>query len=312
VLLTLLLGTMLWVEAPFWLFAAVVSLRSVFLAMDPPVRGAVIPHLVPPEKIAQALALNTAVLNMSRLIGPAIAGLLLTGMEAHQIMWVAAAAFSVEVLTLTRVRLERADMDRKKREQADLREALAFLKGHPHLPSLMVLAVVPMVFGFPYSSMMPVFARDLLQLGPDGFGLLLSVSAAGALIGSLWLSASDGRQRHGRVLVLSLLGFGLSLGGFMLAGNYLIALAMMFWVGFSSQTYRTTSRIAVQLQTPDHLRGRIMSIALMDRGFIPLGALLIGWVAAEVGTLAAGLMMGAGCVLVTLAVFLWRREVWNV
>ena len=87
---------------------------------------------------------------------------------------------------------------------------------------------------------------------------------------------------------------------------------MMFLVGLSSQIYRTTSRIVLQHRVPDHLRGRILSIALMDRGLIPLGSILLGVIAEEAGTWWAGLTMGSGCVVVTLVLLAARRQIWNL
>ena len=86
----------------------------------------------------------------------------------------------------------------------------------------------------------------------------------------------------------------------------------MFLVGLTSQTYRTMSRITLQMHVPDQLRGRILSIALMDRGFIPLGAMLIGAIAAWAGALWAGAVMGVGCIATTFVIVARRRQIWKL
>jgi MFS transporter, DHA1 family, staphyloferrin A biosynthesis exporter len=316
-LLTFALGALLLQGAGFWLFAAVVTLRSILMAMDPPVRNSMIPNLVQPEGLTSAIAWNTTMLNLSRIVGPAVAGAMLVAMPANGIFWISGWGFLVEVLCLSFIRMQTGtgtarQRPRPKKVKGDLREALLYIRRHPNAQSLLLLAVVPMVFGFPYTSMMPLFAKELLGLGPDGFGALLSVSAIGALVGSLFLSVAANRLGAGKWLISSLIVFGLCLLGFMLMHDFLWAAVMMFGVGLASQTYRTLSRMTIQLQVPDHLRGRIMSIALMDRGFIPLGALLIGVLATSAGTLAAGVTMGAGCVVITLAVLVLRRQIWDV
>ncbi|WP_232463436.1 MFS transporter [Tumebacillus avium] len=312
-LLTLLIGLLFFLDSPFWLFAAAVCVRAVFQTMDPPIRNSMIPNLVPDDFIGRAIAMNTMALNLSRIIGPAIAGVLLATLETHEVIWLGAGGLVIELIALYLLRpVKEQGISSKGPLRDDVGEAFAFIKTKRTVQSLLLLAVVPMVFGFPYTSMLPVFVDQLMNLGPGGFGALLSVSAAGAVLGSVWLSLRKGQQHAGRWLITSVLGFGSSLLLFMFAGNFWLAAVMMFFVGLTGQTYRTMSRITMQMQVPDHLRGRIMSIALMDRGFMPLGAILIGTVATSFGALWAGVMMGAGCIVVTLAVLLTRRQIWHI
>jgi hypothetical protein len=91
-----------------------------------------------------------------------------------------------------------------------------------------------------------------------------------------------------------------------------VALGALFLTGLAGQAYRTSSRITLQSKVPDQLRGRILSIALMDRGFIPVGAVLLGAVADVAGVAWAGTLMGGGCLVVTLTVVAWRREIWSL
>jgi MFS family permease len=312
-LLTLGIGAILWMKMGFLAFAAVVALRSALMAMDPPVRNSMLPNLVEESAVPSAIALNTTVLNLSRIIGPATAGLLLTVIDPARIFFVSAATLAIELLCLCLIRMRpQTGASKPKMTKAGCAEAFAYIRRHPNVQSLLILAIVPMVFGFPYTSMMPLFAQDLYDLGPDGFGALLSVSAVGAIVGSFWLSLVGDRIGSGKWLITSVIGFGISLISFMLMDSFFAASCAMFLVGLTSQTYRTLSRMTIQMEVPDHLRGRIMSIALMDRGFIPLGALLIGFVATHYGTLQAGLMMGCGCVLITLLMLGVRRQIWNI
>ncbi|GAX90008.1 MFS transporter [Effusibacillus lacus] len=310
-LLTFCIAYLMAIGSPFWLFAAVVTLRSILTAMDPPIRNALIPNLVPETSMASAIAINTTVINLSRIVGPAIAGALLAVMKIETVFWISAWSVAAVLLSLMVIRPESdRDVAAKSKGKANIYEAIAYVKQNPSVQSLLILAIVPMVFGFPYTSMMPVFARDLMQLGPEGFGALLSISSIGAIAGSAWLSIGREMKGAGKWLVCSVIGFGLSLLLFVVTSNFLLAAIAMFLVGLTSQTYRTMSRITLQMQVPDPLRGRILSIALMDRGFIPLGAIMIGAIAGWAGTLWAGLVMGAGCVAVTLAVIFARRQIW--
>ena len=309
---TFCVGYLLAASSPFWLLAVVVTLRSVFMAAVIPVRNSLIPNLVPESQVASAVAVDTAVRNLSRILGPAIAGALLAVMEVADVFWISGCSIVAVLLSLFVVRPESNRDAVSNSMKADIQEAAVYVKNSPSVQSLLILAVVPMVFAFPYTAMMPLFAEDLLQLGPEGLGILLSVAAAGALVGSAWLSLGSEAGGTGKWLVCSTVAFGLFLLLFMFAQSLVTAAVMMFLVGLASATYRTMSRITLQTRVPDRLRGRILSIALMDRGLMPLGAILIGVVAEWAGAFWAGMVMGGGCVAVTLAVLAARRQIWNL
>ena len=309
---TLCVGYLLAAGSPFWVLAAVVTLRSVLVAVVIPVRNSLIPNLVPESQVASAVAVDTAVRNLARILGPGIAGTLLAVMEVADVFWISAGSIVAVLVSLFVVRPESNREAVSTNIKTDIQEAAAYVKNSPSVQSLLILAVVPMVFGFPYTAMMPLFAEDLLQLGPEGLGVLLSVAAAGALVGSAWLSMGGETEGAGKWLVCSTIGFGLFLLLFMFAETLVTAAIMMFLVGLASATYRTMSRVTLQTRVPDRLRGRILSIALMDRGFMPLGAILIGSVAQWAGTLWAGVVMGGGCIAVTLVVLAARRQIWSL
>ena len=297
----------------FWAFILVVTLRSMLAAMDSPIRNALLPNLVPPNAMSSAIAINTLVINLSRIIGPAIAGMLLAVTDIANLFYINAWGTLGVLISLLMIRSHSLQtFDKKKRNKATLREAADYIKTQPAVQSLLILAIVPMIFGFPYTTMMPLFARDLLTLGPQGFGLLLSISSVGALIGATWLSLGKEVKGAGKWLICSIMGFGVSLLFFIAAQNFLQAGLAVFVVGLTSQTYRTMSRITLQVHVPDQLRGRVLSIALMDRGFIPLGAILFGAIATWAGTSWAGIVMGVGCIAITLMIVTMRRQIWGL
>ena len=312
-LFTFCVGYLLAAASPFWLLAVMVTLRSSLMAMVIPVRNALIPNLVPEGQVASAVAVDTGVRNLSRILGPAIAGALLAVTEVENVFWISGFSILAVLVSLFVIRPE-ADKEKavSGNIRADIREAAAYVKNSPTVQSILILAVVPMVFAFPYTAMMPLFAEDLLHLGSGGLGILLSTAAAGALVGSAWLSLGSETKGAGKWLVCSSMGFGLFLLLFMFAQTLVTAAFIMFLVGLASATYRTMSRVTLQTRVPDRFRGRILSIALMDRGFMPLGAILIGAVAEWAGALWAGIVMGGGCVAVTLVVLAARRQIWNL
>jgi MFS family permease len=311
--LTLAVGALVAWRSAFIPLAVVVAVRAGLTAMALPIRNALLPSLVPREALAGAVAGQAAGLNLSRILGPAAAGALMHALPVEAIFWINGASFAAVLWTLVAVRAgAKPTTTAAGAPKPGLREAVAYVRADEVVGSLLVLAVVPMIFGFPYTSLMPAFSRAFLGVGPAGFGALLSISAVGALAGSTWLSVAGSGRRAGRDLVASTVGFGLSLLALTASRSFAAAAAAMFAAGLASQLYRTTSRIALQHHVPEALRGRILSIALMDRGLIPLGAVLMGAVAEFAGAARAGLLMGAGCIVVTLVVLAARPRIWRL
>jgi MFS family permease len=313
VLLTLAIGVLFAMRFPFWTFAVVLAIRSSLTSMVLPIRSAMIPNLVSPSVQGEAIALYTAAMNLSRIIGPAIAGWLLTVVAAEEVFWINCGCLTVGVATLFVVRLEGQSLDRGKRTvTSDLAEAAAYIRSHRSVQSLLILSVVPMIFGFPYIALMPLFARDLYDSGSEGFGTLLAISAFGALTGAGLLSYVATDRRAGRRLLVSIVVFGAALLTCAATRNFTVAAVSMFVVGLSSQFYRTLSRIMLQAEVPDGLRGRVVSIAMLDRGLIPLGAMLLGSIAAAAGAHLAMIVMGVSCIGLTFAVVAADRRIWRM
>jgi predicted MFS family arabinose efflux permease len=311
-ILTFVVGALVLIRGAFPLFALVVAVRASLAAMALPIRSALLPTLVSRQALASAVASQTAVMSLARIVGPALSGVLLLFVPIETVFWINGASFLAVLWTLAAVKTASAPPAVSPRSRSAVGEAVAYIRSDGAVQSLLLLAVVPMVFGFPYTSMMPLFARDLLQCGPTGLGVLLAVAAAGALTGSVALSLPGFATRAGRTMILATLLFGLSLLAFTVSRTLPLAVLAIFLAGLAGQAYRTTSRITLQTKVPDQLRGRILSIALMDRGFIPVGAVLLGAVADVAGAAWAGAVMGGGCLIVTLAVVATRREIWTL
>jgi MFS transporter, DHA1 family, staphyloferrin A biosynthesis exporter len=295
-----------------WVLIAV-TLRSIFMALETSIRNSYIPNLVPSFSLSSAIALHTAGLHIGRIIGPAVAGWLLAYIEISALFVLYGFTLFGSILSLL---LLKGDVSAERKKQvkssSQIGEGLRYIKETPIVQSLLVLAIIPMIFGFPYSSVIPLFVQELMEKGPEGFAMLLSISSIGALLGTIWLSVFH-INSIGKWLISSVFGFGGTLLIFMFVTDHLLlASAAMFFIGITGQVYRTLSRTSLQMNVPDHLRGRIMSIALMDRGFIPLGTIMITLIAEQFGVVTAGIIMGAGCAVCPLLVLLQRKELWKI
>lgn len=298
-------------QSSFTLLLAVIALKSILMNIEVPIRNAYLSDIVPVSMLGSAITLQTACINIARMIGPALSGVLLTYYSpANILLGVSYGTLLVLFSLLTISNIEQTVED-KKPQQKMLKETFYYLKKKPILLQILIIAIGPMIFGFPYTTMLPLLSEELMDTGAQGFGLLLSVSSVGAIVSTIALSWYQPPIR-GRWLILSSLGFGSGLILFTIFCKYnILSFVFMFLVGFFSQYYRTMSRIMIQLKVDKVYRGRVISIALMDRGYIPLGAILIGYVGNSFGAFSAGLFMGVGTIILTLIISGINRKLWK-
>ncbi|PFA67054.1 MFS transporter [Bacillus sp. AFS015802] len=309
---TISVGIIIGQQASFLLLLMAITIRSVFMSYEVPIRNAWLSDIVPGRMLGSAITLQTTSINVARMIGPALAGVLLGYFPAGGIILGVSLGILIVLFSLMTISGHQQKIqERGQWEKKSFHETIQYLKGQPVLLALLFVAIAPMIFGFPYTTMLPIFSKELMGLGPAGFGFLLSVSSLGA-IGATGLLTFQQPVLGGRWLIISSLAFGTSLIFFTLMSRfYWAAIGLMFIVGFTSQYYRTMSRVLLQLKVADEFRGRVLAIALMDRGYIPLGAILIGWVASSFNAFTAGLLMGIGTILFTIVVVRSNRSLWK-
>src|SRR5438874_613446 len=158
--------------------------------------------------------------------------------------------------------------------------------------TLLLLALVPIILAQPYSSLVPVFARDIFDIGATGQGLLLSAPGVGAVVGALIVARMSDSRLASTFLLAGVVVFGLGLVAFALSSWLPMALVALLVVGIASTAYRAVNQTLLQTHTEDDYRGRVMSIYLLDRGLAPLGSLLAGTLAMAFGATGAVAILG--------------------
>ena len=290
-------------HAHVWNIALFTLLTGVAWAFNMPVRQSVVPNLVPRDALMNALALNSAGFNVTRIVGPSLAGLMIATIGISGNFYLQATAY---LGVATMVWLMHVPAHEHRSASVSVRQNLAegarYVWHHPTLRSQMLLALVPVVIALPYISLMPVFAKDVLQLGPGGFGVLMAAPGLGAVIGTLTIASLGNIERKGLLLFGSLLALGLTLVLFALSRSFPLSLALLVLVGGFQMTYMTTNQTLLQLSTPDQFRGRVMGIYMLNQGLLPLGSLIAGALADLWGApLAVTVMGGAVLALAGLA-----------
>ncbi|MBI2887327.1 MAG: MFS transporter [Chloroflexi bacterium] len=284
-----------------WHLFAFTLLSGMGWSFTQPVRQTLIPNLVPRAALMNAVALQSAAFNSTRVIGPTIAGLLLASLGAG---WVFALKTSLYVAVLGLLALMRVPATpgdaRRASPARELWEGVQYILGNQVVSWLILLALIPMLFAMPFQTLMPVFARDVLQIGPQGFGLLVSASGIGALVGTLTVASLGNFQRKGLLLLLSGGGLGLTLIFFSWSPWVPLSLAVLVVVGGFQMTYMSMTNTLLHLNITDEVRGRVMSIYMLDMGLTPLGALFAGTLASLFSAPLAVTVMGSVCVALTI------------
>ena len=304
----ILFGALVW--SPFlhvWHIFLFTLITGVAWTITEPVRMSMIPSMVPKEELANAVALNSGGFNLMKVIGPALGGALIAWFGAAENFFVQAAAY-IGVLVMIHgmhIPAQRAGSTRHS-AFANLKEGFAYVWDTPAVLALMTLAYVPRVFAVPYQTLMPVFQKDVLQIGPDGLGLLMAAPGVGAVIAVLTLASLGNRiKRQGQFLLANIIVLGGLLMLFSQITWFPLALLTLVAIGVFQMLFLASTATILQMIVPDELRGRVLSLYMLDRGFMPLGALFAGTAAHFFGAPLTVTTMGA-IVIVLTAVVAWR------
>lgn len=289
-------------------FALALGLASAF---DAPVRQAFVSELVPADNLANAVSLNAAAFNAARLVGPAVAGLLVAAVGSGWVFIINAASFIGVFLALALLRRsEFVTFKRPPRGNA-LRDGIRYVRNRPDIILVMVMVFLMGTFGFNFSVFLATMARVEFDRDADIFGILSSVIAIGSIAGAL-LAARRERPRL-RTIAISGLGFGIGLGLGALSPNIYVFGATLVVTGFCALTMMTTANAYVQTTTRPAMRGRVMALYLaIFLGGTPLGAPIVGFVADTLGpryALGVGTLSGFAVAVIAAVFFIRTREV---
>ncbi|HEY7033683.1 MAG TPA: MFS transporter [Thermomicrobiales bacterium] len=271
-----------------------------------PTRTTMVPSLVQRRDLANAVALNAAGQNATRVVGPSLAGVLIATIG---VSWTFAVAALMQILALsTTMRLPRRMSDESVpgaggRESLTL--GLRIVARDPLLSALILMALASNVLVMPYLNLMPVFARDVLQIGSTGLGLLLACAGCGTVAGALAVARSPRLARWtGGQVVMAAAFAGLVLV-FALTPNVAVAAPLLFLAGLMSASFLAVNQTALQFRVDDAVRGRVLSIYLLTWGVLPLGQLAVGALADVVG---APLAVAGACVISLVCIALIARR----
>jgi len=272
-------------------------------AVDAPVRQAFVSEMVGPDLLANAVGLNSTIFNGARLVGPAIAGLLIGAASGNTApaFFVNAASFAFTIAALAGMRTdELRPSPPVARAKGQLREGVAYTWAHPDLVLAMVLAFVIGTFGFNYQVTIALMSRQVFDLGAEAFGLLSTCFALGSLTGALLSTRRTVRPRQ-RFLIGSAVLFGVLTVVAGLMPGYLSFAVLLVPTGAAALVFSVANNSFVQLGVDPQMRGRVMALYFMCfLGGTPVGAPVIGWISEHLGAPWGLILGGAVCVVAAL------------
>jgi MFS family permease len=267
-----------------WLLCVLVFLGGTAMAFDLPIRQAFILDLVGRTDLPNAIALNSTMFNGTRVVGPALAGILIGQVGLANCFFLNSLSFLAVLLALFWMTLPPHLETPRVSVKDALVELKDYVKQNQNLKLILILMLVVSILGHSYFVLVPILARNVLDAGPEGFGVLMAMSGLGAFLGGLALAW----RLTKRPPMLSFLGglaiFLVGLLALSLCSNFNLALGPMVLIGFGMVTQLSMGNSLLQLNVPDQMRGRIMSLfSLIIIGSVPFGSMLYGTVAQYVG-----------------------------
>ncbi len=285
ILAFILAGLTLTGKVQVWHIFVLASLLGVINAFDIPARQAFLVDMVGKEDLMNAIALNSSMFNGARIVGPAIAGILVAKIGEGWCFFANGVSYIAVIIGLLMMKIQctrRAPSTAS--PLADIREGFRFASRAAPIRALLLLLGLVSLVGMPYTVLMPVFADRILYGGARGLGILMGATGVGALLGALTLAMRSGVKGLGRWVAFSCGSFGVFLLLFSFSRNFWLSAALLLPVGFSMMLQMACSNTLIQAMVPDELRGRIMALySMMFMGMAPFGALLGGALADRLG-----------------------------
>lgn len=275
---------------------ALAILLGVVNAFDIPARQAFLVEMVGKEDLINAIALNSSMFNGARIVGPAIAGILVARIGEGWCFFSNAVSYIAVIIGLLMMHVAPRPRAAAAPALAHVIEGFRWVKDTAPIRALLLLLGLVSLVAMPYTVLMPVFADKILHGGARGLGILMGATGVGALLGALTLAAKRGVHGLGRWVTLACGGFAISLMAFAVSKHFWLSAALLVPVGFCMMLQMSSSNTLIQSMVPDHLRGRVMSVySMMFMGMAPLGALLAGALAQPLGAPLTVVIGGVAC-----------------
>ena len=267
-----------------WHIAVLAFFLGVVNTINQTSRQSLVNSLVPREELLNAIGLQSSIFNFSKILGPSAGGMIIAFIGVAGCFLLNAISFVFLLFNLYLMDLP--PWEKRPRAQSlweDIKEGFRFLRNDRRILYLVGISYVMAMFGAPYNRFVPIFATNVLHVGPSGFGLLMSAPGIGATVAALVLASVSKLRVGTRAICSCVIGFAISLTLFAFSHSFIFSLIFLASVGFCQIGERALTNTAIQMATPQALLGRVLSLFFMDRGLWSLGGLMMGASASAIG-----------------------------
>jgi MFS family permease len=308
-MLAFLLAALAWFKViTVWEVAAIAFMNGVAMSMNAPSYQAMVPRLVKREDLTNAIALNSAQFNMSRILGPTLGGYAMAIFGVAGNFFLNGVSFLAVLWALTRIKYPDERPAQRESMWASLRGGFAYLHENKQMLVLIWMTAAASLFGIPFLTFIPYFAKVQLNAGESGLGWLLAASGFGAVLGAMTVAIAGMIRHRGRVLTFAGVVFFLAIIGFSESRSFALSECLAFIEGYCGITMISCFNVSIQHLSSDEMRGRVMSIyATSFLGLPPLGALLAGELSRHIPTGHALAGMAALAGVLFLGFFAFSR-----
>ncbi len=300
--------------AQVWHIAVIAFVFGSFQAFDQPTRAALVPQLIDKSDLPNANALTSAVWQASAIIGPTVAGVVIALAGFAVMFYVSAIGFALFMVALALITvnnppaLDAAARAKRRGIATDLVAGLSYIRGNPLFTALIGMSFLNATFGLSFIVLLPAFAKEQLDVGPQGFGALYAAMGIGSLVGTMAIAAMGDFRHKGRMVIGGAVVFGLLLIVFSASTWLQLSVLLLVAIGLVRALYMTTAQTLLQLQLDDVYRGRVMAVHGLQWSFMPLGGLIAGTIAEVTGPSFAVGFGGMAVIVLTLLIGLRRPE----
>ena len=296
-----------------YILAIVLGLTN---SLDQPTRSAFVVEMVGREDLLNAVALNSSLVNLARIVGPGLGGIIIASSGITMLFLLNALSYFAVIVGLALIDVHKLHIQSRQYKSGSerqstwqsVREGVDYTWRTPAVALVILVVGLVLLFGANFDVLLPLFATDVLHVGATGFGFLSAAIGVGSLISALWLAWSNQRPTIRRILIGTLV-FGILEVAFAVSQIYLLSLILIASIGAAETIFGAFTITTLQTVAPDHLRGRVISIyILFFTGSAPLGFLLAGWLSSLYGTSIALLICAFLVLIITVAGWIWHRQ----
>jgi MFS family permease len=281
---------------------------GIAMSLNTPSYQALMPQLIPREDLTNAIAINSAQFNMSRVLGPTLGGFAMALVGAAGNFFLNGLSFLAVLVALTRIKYVEPAIPQEGRLWEKMRQGFAYVRSHSAMSSLILMVAIGSFFAIPYLTFVPYFARDVLGSDESGLGILMACSGAGAFLGAITIASLTLIRRRGIFVVRASVGFYAAIVAFTFSRNFYLSGFFLTVAGYCMIISVATINSSLQHLAENQMRGRVMSIySTAFLGLPPLGCLIAGSLARIISVSHVIAGMSAMALLASLGVY-WRQQ----